>query len=135
MTTSPPVDSNLVWRDGSSALNATEDITNKRIPGGTGEKGLTLNILLPTQPSDADETCDITLEALKASGGAVVETISLAQVVQGDTYPMLLSVPFKSRFEYFDLKFTLGGTTPDFGNVKAWIGSPGFESQELEDIA
>jgi hypothetical protein len=129
-----PVDKALVWRDGTANLTATETLSNKKIASGTDEKGMVLGIRIPSQ-AGTSPTLDIKLRAKKASGGAVVVDAALPQVVGTDTFPMLLLVPFKSRFEFYDVVLTVGGTSPNFGGVEVWVEGPGYESKDLETIA
>ncbi len=129
-----PRDTNLVWRS-AGALTATETLPNKFIRGGTGIRGMSLQVLIPSK-SGTSPTLVIDLKEKDASSGNIVRTHTLPQVIGTDTFPMLLSFDFVSDLEYYDVVLTVGGTTPSFGVVEVWVGPPsGRVSSALKAIA
>lgn len=135
------LDASLIIRTTADDLDATESPavpgvsgTSTAIvdlgPGGTGIDGLELVVNFPTVPTDADETCiveircaDTTAEIDGASADTTAE-VKVMPIVTKTTQanPGVFGYHFTTLKRYVGAKFTLAGTTPNFGKVGAYIG-------------
>ena len=115
-------DALLVLRDGSTDLTASEEGSAVALPG-TPIRGLECTVVVPTAPTGTTPTLVVELEACATSGGTYKVFRS---------YPVTINAAGEVKFrfhldkgmKYIKLKSTVGGTTPNFGKVKAYVHNP-----------
>jgi hypothetical protein len=114
-------DVDTTLRDGTTDLTTTET-TSTVLVRGTPLGGLALCIECPTEPTDANETLDVTLEdGDQVGGGDAALLLTVPQIVKTDTYPKRVIRRFYTTKDYVRTVLTTAGTTPDFKGVKVWL--------------
>lgn len=109
------MDTNLVLRDGSANLTATEVLTAVTI--GPMTRPLWLHIVAPAG-TGTSPTLDAKLSFCTAAAPTTeVYSESMKQIIAAGHY----AVPFYTKEESLKVTLTVGGTTPNFGGVKVWI--------------
>lgn len=123
-----PRDADMIIRVGSSSdLTATET-KSKTLPGGTFmTRPLCLKVLVPSQ---AGTTPTLVVTAKFTTDGKEIEVTHTENIDSATTFPFTLVLPLPHTDDTaLDVVFTVGGTTPDFGAVEAWL-----EGQELANV-
>lgn len=122
-------DSNLILRDGSANLTATEVGTfvgslssNAFLDIGKGGvlNFVDLRIVVPSQ-SGTSPTLDARIE-YSDDGSTVADYVDLtggATITSASTFPVVLDKRLRTRHRYVRYNFIVTGTTPNFGAVKA----------------
>ena len=123
-----PRDADMIIRTGSAAdLTATET-KSKTLPGGIFmTRPLCLKVLVPSQ---AGTTPTLVVTAKFTTDGKQIEVTHTQNLDDATTYPFTLVLPLPHTDDTaLDVVFTVGGTSPDFGAVEAWL-----EGQELANV-
>ena len=108
------IDSQLVLRDsGDGDLTANEQ-AEAFVDFGLGGmlNGLTFEVIVPAA-GGTSPTVDIKIQASSDGTNPVGEEHVLPQISAKGTY----YITFNSRYQYFRWYATVGGTSPDFGEV------------------
>lgn len=107
-------DSNLVWRDGSTDLTAT-DTNDAALDLGKGGVQHELHIVIEVPAADGTTpTLDIEFVASDDNGSTPKEKWDIPQITAAGVYEARIN----TRRRYLEADYTVGGTTPDFGAVK-----------------
>lgn len=122
-----PRDADMIIRDGTPDLTATETKT-KTLPGGTFQVSrLGLTVLVPSQ---AGTTPTLVVTAKFTTDGKEIEVVHTENIDALTTFPFKLHLPLPYTDDTaLSVVFTVGGTTPDFGAVEAWL-----EREELAAV-
>ena len=123
-----PIDADMIIRTGSASdLTATET-KSKTLPGGTFmTRPLCLKVLVPSQ---AGTTPTLVVTAKFTTDGKEIEVTHTENIDDAETFPYLLVLPLPHTDDTaLSVVFTVGGTSPDFGAVEAWL-----EGQELAKV-
>lgn len=103
-------DKNLMFRDGSTALSATGSATldmkaGDRLP-------ITYEVVVPIAPTGTTPTLDIKIEE-SDDGSTWRPFLTMPQITAEGVYHITGKAPGRHK----KATWTLGGTTPNFGNV------------------
>lgn len=111
-----PFDALSMLRLGSSAgaLDANEATPTPVHVGQTPHDGITVRMVVP-QAAGTSPTLDVTIEVSDALGGTYNTLASFEQITAKGDYAVRIVVPHGR--EYMRYTATVGGTTPDFGEV------------------
>ena len=112
-----PYDANLVLRDGSTNLKATETTSALDIKG-TPLKGLACRVTVP-QASGTSPTLDVKVQD-SDDGTNWDDLVVFPQITQAGTYRRQVATPRR----YVRAVLTVGGTSPNFGGVRVELGLP-----------
>ncbi len=118
-----PRDADKIVRVGSdSDLTATETKTFTLEGGAYMQRPFTLRVLVPSQ---AGTTPTLVVKVRALTDGKEIEVTHTENIDASTTFPFDLILPLPpSDDTSWDAVFTVGGTTPDFGAVEAWIDGP-----------
>ncbi len=123
-----PRDADMIIRVGSSGdLTATET-KSKTLPAGIFmTRPLCLKVLVPSQ---AGTTPTLVVTAKFTTDGKEIEVTHTQNLDDAETYPFTVVLPLPHTDDTaLDVVFTVGGSSPDFGAVEAWL-----EGQELAKV-
>ena len=124
-----PRDADLIVRP-STDPNLTATETKTLTLGGagifqTGRLGLTVLV-----PSQAGTTPTLVVTAKFTTDGKEIEVTHTENIDAATTFPFKLHLPLPHTDDTaLSVVFTVGGTTPDFGKVEAWL-----EREELASV-
>ena len=114
-----PRDNAHIIRSGGSDLTATENITFTVGGGNPVQRMHMIMMLIPSQ-SGTTPTLKVTVKSL--TDGKEIEVTHTENIDAATTFPFELKLPLPpSDDTAWQLDLTLGGTTPDFGAVQAWL--------------
>ncbi len=116
----PVHDSSLVLRDGSTDLTASASSSTVELKGGTPFNGLAVHVICPSTPTGTSPTLDITVHRDSDSTCDTTNKIAAvhAQINASGSY----IIPFVDPdARSIMVKFDTGGTSPNFGKVKAYV--------------
>ncbi len=118
-----PRDADKIVRVGTDAdLTATETKTFTLEGGAYMQRPFTFRVLIPKQ-AGTSPTLVVTVQAL--TDGQEIEVTHTENFDDATTYPAELILPLPpSSDTAWQAVFTVGGTSPDFGAVEAWIDGP-----------
>ena len=115
-----PRDADMIIRTSTDPnLTATETKT-KTLPAGIFQTmRLCLKVLVPSQ---AGTTPTLVVTAKFTTDGKEIEVTHTQNIdaSSGFPFPLVLPLPFTDDTA-LSVVFTVGGTTPDFGAVQAWL--------------
>lgn len=86
--------------------------------------GLVLNVIVP-QALGTSPTLDIKIQSSSDGSNAVGEEFTLPQITAAGVY----YITIKSRYRYFRHYSTVGGTSPDFGEVLIYPALAGQDNK------
>ncbi|KKN77073.1 hypothetical protein LCGC14_0364120 [marine sediment metagenome] len=123
-----PRDADLIVRTGSASdLTATETKSVTVTGGIYMTRPLCLKVLVPSQ---AGTTPTLKVAAKFTTDGKAIEVTHTENLDDAQTYPFTLVLPLPhTDDEALSVVFTVGGTSPDFGAVEAWL-----EGVELANV-
>ncbi len=114
-----PRDNAHIIRSGGSDLTATET-TAFTVDGGNPVQRLTMLMILVPSQSGTTPTLKVTVQSL--TDGEEIEVTHTQNIDAATTFPFELKLPLPPSLDTsWQVVFTLGGTTPDFGAVQAWL--------------
>lgn len=117
-----PLDSDSVIR-AAATLNATENSNENTFttPGGVPlDQGYGVLVRFPTAPTGTSPTCVATVKS--ADAGELLSVAHIDTIDGATTYPFTLVLPLPpSRSENWELELVLGGTSPVYANVAAYV--------------
>lgn len=114
-----PRDNAHIIRDGSSDLTATETTTFTVGGGNPVQRMAMLMVLVPSQAGTLP-TLKVTVQTV--TDGKEIEVTHTQNIDAATTFPFLLQLPMSPSLDTaWQVVFTVGGTTPDFGAVQAWL--------------
>lgn len=115
-----PRDADLIVRPSTDPdLTATETKTATVTGGIHMTRPLCLKVLVPSQ---AGTTPTLVVTAKFTTDGKEIEVVHTENIDAATTFPFLLVLPLPiTDDEALSVVFTVGGTTPDFGAVEAWL--------------
>ncbi len=115
-----PRDADMIVRVGSSGdLTATETKSITVTGGIYMTRPLALRVLVPSQ---AGTTPTLVITAKFTTDGKEIEVVHTENIDDASTFPFTLVLPLPpTSDESLDVVFTVGGTSPDFGAVEAWL--------------
>jgi len=113
-----PVDKLLYTRAGSTDLEATENGTALHIYG-TPVHGMALVVNVPAIVAGAD-TLDVTVE-VSPDNSNWYEVAAIPQITGVTSAPKEYYAHFSTDEPYVRAVFTVAGSAPNFGKVKAWL--------------
>ena len=106
------MDANLLFRDGSVALNANELTPTSKDFGGKDSSPLTYVVVVPAAPTGSTPTLDITIQESDDDTN-FRDTLSFEKIAARGK----LFITGKLDGRYRRHTATLGGSTPNFGAV------------------
>ena len=115
-----PRDADAIIRPSTDPnLTATETKT-LTLPAGTFQvMRLGLTVLVPSQ---AGTTPTLVVTAKFTTDGKEIEVTHTENIDASTTFPFRLHLPLPYTDDTaLSVVFTVGGTTPDFGSVEAWL--------------
>jgi hypothetical protein len=120
-----PFDSLAMLRLGSSAgaLDANEATPTAIHVGQTPHDGISVRMVVP-QAAGTSPTLDVTIEVSDTLGGTYNQIAAFEQINAAGDYALRFSVPHGR--EYMRYTATVGGTSPDFGEVDIGLTMGGF---------
>ncbi len=114
-----PRDNVHIIRSGGSDLTATENIAFTVGGGNPVQRMHMVMVLVPSQ-SGTSPTLKVTAKSL--TDGSEIEVTHTENIDDAETFPYELKLPLPpSADTSWQLDLTLGGTSPDFGAVQAWL--------------
>ena len=114
-----PRDNAHILRSGGSDLTATENITFT-VGGGNPVQRMHMIMMLVPSQSGTSPTLKVTVKSL--TDGKEIEVTHTENIDDATTFPFELKLPLPASDDTsWQLDLTLGGTTPDFGAVQAWL--------------
>ena len=114
-----PRDADMIVRTTGTDLTATETKTITVTGGIYMQRPLALVVLVPSQ---AGTTPTLVVTAKFTTDGNEIEVTHTENIDAATTFPFRLVLPLPpTSDEALSVVFTVGGTTPDFGAVEAWL--------------
>lgn len=114
-----PRDTDLILRDGSTDLDATETVTLTMTGGHPRERSLAVNVLIPSQSGTSPT---LAIVAKFTDTNRKIEVTHTDSIDDSGTYPKLVSLPLPPTLaSALSVVLTLAGTSPDFGAVQVWL--------------
>lgn len=121
------LDKNLLLRDGTAALSASEPTPPAKDFGGQDLVPLVYQVDVPIAPTGTTPTLDCMLQGSNTSESAgFVDIAPIPQINAKGQFRKEIITPFRWR----RMKTTLGGTTPSFGNVTISVHPAGLYDEK-----
>ncbi len=114
-----PRDNAHIIRDGSSDLTITET-TAFTVGGGNPVQRMHMLMAIVPSQSGTSPTLKVTVQSL--TDGKVIDVTTTENIDDATTFPFELKLPLPpSDDTAWQVVFTVGGASPDFGAVQAWL--------------
>ena len=131
-------DNNLLVRDTTASMTDTETSSWFNIGGGTvnagsGPIGMSLVVNVPKQSVGDLITAklQVSTDGSTAQANEEIEILTVASTAAAVTTATQFVKPFRTKYDYARVEWTVAGTSPDFGAVEAHFASGQLQDNKL----